>query len=151
METNKATIGDVIRASEFEYGYYSYIHEDEHLHIDKSRIFVDGETKSRPIQFRKPGTPWDKPAEYFSADIGAYDPSRGEALFVVERAEMTGGGTGHGAHDVYPDGWNIAARRLHQDGTYNPKGEVINFYQSGSFTGLIPEVEVVDRMKMVFV
>ena len=70
--------------------------------------------------------------------------------YVVEYARSEGGGTGHGPHDVYPDGWHIKARKLFDDGTYNPNGEEIDFYQSGAFTCVNENVPVVKTMAVIF-
>jgi hypothetical protein len=61
--------------------------------------------------------------------------------YIVVRTAMTGGGTGHGPHDVFPDGWSVTARmvgRMHQE---------VSFYQSGCFTAMNEEVEVVGKAK----
>ncbi len=74
--------------------------------------------------------------------------------YVVVRAYMGGGGgTGHGPNDVYPDGWDVTAKKLSDDGGYDPDGEEIRFYQSGSFTAMNkPEdVPVLRTMKQTFV
>jgi hypothetical protein len=81
---------------------------------------------------------------------GKVDPTRAKAKFVVERAELEGGGTAHGPYDVYPDGWHITARRLFKNGKYNPKGEVIDFYMTGCFNYMIEKVKIVDKMQMCF-
>jgi hypothetical protein len=57
-------------------------------------------------------------------------------IFVVVETKLTGGGTGHGQHDVYPDGWQITAKRL-KDGQYDENGDEIKFFQSGSFAHLV--------------
>lgn len=66
--------------------------------------------------------------------------------YVVEHAAMEGGGTGHGPHDIYPDGWHIRARKLKADGSYDPQGVEIEFYQSGAFTAVNEKVPVVARL-----
>lgn len=71
--------------------------------------------------------------------------------YVVEETKMCGGGTGHGPFDIYPDGWHVTARRLNNDGTYDPHGLTKKFYMSGCFTNMITEVEVVGKMKRTFV
>lgn len=58
-------------------------------------------------------------------------------IFVVVEAKLTGGGTGHGKHDIYPDGWEITAKRLKEDGSYDSDSEEIKFFQSGSFAHLV--------------
>ena len=68
--------------------------------------------------------------------------------YVVEHARSQGG-TGHGSHDSYPDGWHIRARKLNEDGSYNPTGVEIAFYQSGAFTVVNEKVPVVGRLKRV--
>lgn len=60
--------------------------------------------------------------------------------YIVTNAKMTGGGTGMGPHDVYPDGWEVTATRVEGE-------DVIRFFQSGCFTCLIREVEVVGKAK----
>jgi hypothetical protein len=69
--------------------------------------------------------------------------------YVVENAYSGGGGTGHGDHDVYPDGWNVTARKL-KNGKHDPTGPVVSFYQSGSFTAMNTDVPVVRRMEVSF-
>lgn len=69
--------------------------------------------------------------------------------FVVEEARMDGGGGS--VYDRFPDGWHATARALKRDGTYNPRGRIIDFYQSGSFTNMRPEVKVVGQAKVTFV
>lgn len=143
-KTKNANLGDIIRSEDFTFGYYDTAYDDsKYLVPIKDRIIVDGKTKKHIVEFRKPGTAWNKPVEYESIELGAYDPSRGEALFVVETACMQGGGIGHGPNDIYPDGWYIKARRLNENGSYNPNGELISFYQSGCFTCLIPQVDLI--------
>ena len=54
---------------------------------------------------------------------------------------MSGGGTGHGPGDVYYDGWHITALRLREH-RLDSEWE-ISFYQTGSFTAMIPVGEIV--------
>lgn len=150
--TNKANLGDVIRSEQFAFGYYaSQRNSDGNLVPKTDVITVDGKTREHPVQFRRSGTAQDQKTEFETVELGAYDESRGLAQFVVENAQMQGGGTGHGPGDVFPDGWYVQARKLDETGSYNPNGELVQFYQSGCFTGLIPEVELVGKMKRIFV
>lgn len=77
------------------------------------------------------------------------DGTRNGAYFVVESTGYTGGGTGHGPRDIYPDGRQVLARRLNDDHTYNPQGEVAMFYQTGCFSNMIKNPEVVGKMRQV--
>lgn len=56
--------------------------------------------------------------------------------YVVTRTAMTGGGTGHGPGDVYPDGHRVVAIPIDSQDDENELGRC-EFYQSGSFTELI--------------
>jgi len=71
--------------------------------------------------------------------------------YVVIRAELEGGGTGHGPQDIFPDGWHVEARKLNPDGSYNPKAKTVDFYQSGCFTNMKEKVKVVGKMEQTFV
>ncbi len=53
--------------------------------------------------------------------------------------EMTGGGTGHGSHDIYPNGHLVKA--LHSVHTHLR----CSFYQSGSFRAMIPDRKSLGR------
>ena len=51
--------------------------------------------------------------------------------YVVYKTAFTGGGTGHGPHDVYPNGHKVFCESIH-----NPNAK-IEFYQSGCFNNMI--------------
>lgn len=59
--------------------------------------------------------------------------------YVVYKTAMEGGGTGHGPHDVYPDGHHVYAQKLD-----NPSVRV-DFYQSGSFTAMLLKLKAVGK------
>lgn len=65
--------------------------------------------------------------------------------YVVERTRITGGQTGR---DFYPDGHQVRARKLNEDGSYDPGGTVVEFYQSGCFTNMISPNEVETHRRM---
>ena len=81
-----------------------------------------------------------------------YDTSSLCGKYVVVKTSFGGGGTGMGPHDVYPDGFEVFARRLNKNGTYNPNGTQVSFYQTGSFSAMIePEdIQSEGRMKESF-
>ncbi len=153
MPTKKLpNTGDVITSSKFAFGYYE--------RKGKNLVTVDGETTKYPVEYyvsedrrvaaaAKSGK---VPPKTRTVELGAYDSSRAKAKFVVETARMQGGGI-VSPGDGYPDGWHVQARRLNDDGTYNPRGEVIQFYMSGCFTYMVEpkDVKVVGKMQMRFV
>lgn len=145
-------IGDIIASPKFAYGYY----DGE----DKKIVSIDGQTKKQPVTFTigedervaEAARTGKIPPKTRRVDLGAYDKSRGGAKFVVENAALEGGGTGHGPFDVYPDGWHVTARRLKKDGTYDPSGECITFYMTGSFTIMVDskDLRIVGKMERSF-
>ena len=152
MKKKLPNLGDVISSAKFAFGYHPYSGQRR----NKKIILVDGKTEKYPIEMtvseesrlRTTAKIGKIPPRTVTLELGAHDPSRATAKFVVEKANMEGGGTGHGAGDVYPDGWHVEARRLNEDGTYNPKGEVILFYMSGCFTNTVEmkDIQIVSKM-----
>lgn len=81
---------------------------------------------------------------------GSFKPAKGEVVirgelaylagrYVVYKTSYDGGGTGHGPHDVYPDGHHVFAERL------DDTSVKVDFYQSGSFTAMLPGLQAVGR------
>lgn len=69
---------------------------------------------------------------------------RGELMFlagryVVYKVAFDGGGTGHGPGDVYPNGHHVFAERL------DDPSIKVDFYQSGCFTAMLPNLHPVGR------
>ena len=83
-------------------------------------------------------------------NIGGVDDSRGDAEFVVTATAYSGGGSGHGFNDTYPNGHEVTAKRLSQEGQYDPDGEEVSFYQTGSFCQMLEDVEKTRTMRMSF-
>ena len=62
----------------------------------------------------------------------------GKGEWVVVSTCLTGGGTGHGPHDVYPDGHQLTLRLLKPDSdqiVWSRKAQ--QFYQSGCFVDAV--------------
>jgi len=60
--------------------------------------------------------------------------------YIVTKTTFDGGGTGHGPHDVYPDGHHVFCKKI------DSKVRV-DFYQSGCFTAMIKDIEPIGRAK----
>lgn len=56
-----------------------------------------------------------------------------QGKYIVVKTELTGGGTGHGINDVYPDGHKVTCESL--DGKLT-----VSFYQTGCFTAMIEDI-----------
>jgi len=68
-----------------------------------------------------------------------------EGNYLVEKTVFDGGGTGHGPYDFYPDGHHVYARRLLNEKEWNTAVQLVNFWQSGSFSGI--NVKIVGKAK----
>jgi len=70
--------------------------------------------------------------------------------YVVTLVQSKGGGTGHGPHDVYPDGWHVTAQKMTED---EDDYIIVHFYQSGCFTAMIrpEELELKGKAKLTYV
>lgn len=142
--------GDIIVCKRFVYGYKNYVNpslievgDSSPQHII-GRKMTDEETVAYVETHHKM-----PPDQYIDEDLGVPDKSRGTAKFVVIDGVMSGGGIAQG-NDVYPDGWHITARRLNNQGSFDPKGEVIVFYMTGCFINMIPpeEVQILGHMQV---
>jgi hypothetical protein len=100
------------------------------LNVDESKV----------VDFVKKNIPEQKKEQF----------SLNEGEFVVIKTTFDGGGTGHGAHDVYPDGHHVFCKAL-KDGEYDENGIEVSFYQSGCFRCMITDISPVRNMKMKFV
>ncbi len=146
-------LGHVIRSSAFAFAYWP-------SHDNKKVLYVDGRTRRMIVQVELSTSESHEqaiqtgvmPERWQEVDLAVYDESRGNALFVVEEARLTGGESDlRGGR--YPDGWRVRARRLGTDDLYDPSGELIEFYLSESFVHKLDpqEVEIVGKMQMRFV
>lgn len=120
----KANVGDIIKSEKFAHGF---LYTGGGL---RDKFISIGGTAGEPYLFR----------------TRDYDESRGLAEFVVEGIESNSIG-----HDGHVRGWNVNARRLHKTGTYNPYGEIIQFDQFGDSVYVVKEVELVGKMRRMFV
>lgn len=153
-DTEQAQIGDIITSSEFVDGHYKLLRSDKKKRIpeiDRSKVFIG--TSNYLCSYRDSID--NDTGEIINKDLSlsAKDESRGKARFVVEEAFSNGGGAmmGMGGHmESYHDGWHVRARRLNGDGTYNPKGELIDFYQTEMSESTGP-VTVIGKLKRTFI
>lgn len=62
--------------------------------------------------------------------------------YIVIKTAMDGGGHGHGAHDVYPDGHHVYCVSV------DDSNRKIDFYQSGAFTAMITNIKPIGKAKL---
>ena len=70
--------------------------------------------------------------------------------YVVIKTAFDGGGTGHGPHDIYPNGHHVFCKAL-KNGKYDENGSEVNFYQSGCFTCELPDIEPIRKLKKRYI
>ena len=59
--------------------------------------------------------------------------------YIVYKTTYDGGGTGHGSHDVYPEGHHVFCMKADD---HNVR---VSFYQSGSFTVVITDIKPIGK------
>lgn len=62
-----------------------------------------------------------------------------EGEYIVVETNIGDGGTGHGRHDTYPDGYRVFCEKT------NNRDIKCNFYQSGCFTAMIKDIKAINR------
>lgn len=67
-----------------------------------------------------------------------------QGRYVVTKTRMAGGGTGHGAFDVCPDGHEVTCVKVSGE-------QEVSFYQTGAFTCMIRDIEPVGRAELKWV
>jgi len=65
--------------------------------------------------------------------------------YVVYKTTFDGGGTGHGPHDIYPNGHHVWCEKL------DDSKRKINFYQSGCFIHCNGYFEPVGKAKIQYI
>ncbi|MGD9697525.1 hypothetical protein [Acinetobacter sp.] len=60
--------------------------------------------------------------------------------YVVYKTVSDGGGTGHGPHDVYPNGYHVYCEK------YDDTKVKVDFYQSGDFEAMIKDIKPVGKL-----
>lgn len=80
--------------------------------------------------------------EQVGVNIVQWKRQADDTEYVVVSAELSGGGTGHGLHDVYPDGWHVTAVPLGTSVEFIPMSRIV-FYQSGCFTSDVMPAPVI--------
>jgi hypothetical protein len=78
-------------------------------------------------------------------------PKLGKGEYVVSSTVMTGGGTGHGQFDVYPDGHQVTLHPIGEDNIVNMQNKPKQFYQSGCFIDevMLPYCKPIRNVKPV--
>lgn len=62
--------------------------------------------------------------------------------YIVIKTSVSGGGTGHGSHDVYPDGHCVFCEKIVNK---NDHPITVYFYQTGAFTAMIRDIKPIGK------
>lgn len=71
-----------------------------------------------------------------------FDTKKFLGQYIVNKTILDGGGVGHGAGDVYPDGHHVYAVKVNKDGESNENVPKIDFYQTGAFNCMIKPEDI---------
>lgn len=141
-------VGDVLQSEKFVYGY----RDQEGPKI----VYADGQTKNHLV-WRTPADGRSRSVvtaelqyhypEYEAVDLGAYDPGRASARFVVEDSRIATVPNDQSEPTVQ---FYVRARRLDGSGNYDPAGECIQFFTTGVSCRIDPaDIRIVAKMKKV--
>lgn len=135
--------GDIIRCRSFSDGVYVHESDEEGygIEIDKKRVFIgraDKKVTWCELQTKRSG--WSREVTH-EADVDATAPSRGDAMFIVEKVrigeEWMVGKLRFNARQT------VVAKRIDELG--NSVDETIYFHQSGLFVEPVMDVKIVKR------
>jgi hypothetical protein len=126
---NFLSVGQIFTCSEFSKLCYRLDREpDGRPLINETRLHFDHSNKITALWTEKRDG-WEKKHEDVM-DLSIHDSETiGRTEFHVLHTEMSGGGTGHGPHDIFPDGHMVVAE--------DSSGRRVMFYQSGCFVGMV--------------
>ena len=152
-------VGDIIRSIRFVYGERDLFGRNKRIKVgrDEPQYIVSRyPTDEEVMAYIKKNNQMLPSGAWIEEDYGSPDLTRAKAEYVVFETKRQGGGAGMGVvfghNDVYPDGWHVVAKRLDEGRRWNPDGEEIEFYMTGSFINIIPpnKVLIVGKMNMSF-
>jgi len=151
-------VGDVITSPVFVFAYEKngdlYIEYKQNKNITEKiihRKLLETERLKIAAETGNPDPPKSEPL-----DIGSYDPTRAQKKFIVLSVDQESETTcDYGPYDGFTTilSANITARRLNEDGTFNPKGEEIFFkVERWNSTSIRPKnITKVGKMKNTYI
>jgi hypothetical protein len=125
-----AKFKDLVSTLEYDKGGKSYVNERK-LRFDHGKEVHVMETEQGP-------NGWSRTIEK-CVSLVPEGKNPANSKFIVVSVALTGGGTGHGPHDVYPDGHYVVAKEI--VGSRQVSREV-GFYQTGCFIGMVDPKEI---------
>lgn len=125
--TTTLKVGDVIASGRFSGAHYE-LGSGGPEDIQRDVAYIDGETHgacpvpcylSEDERVSLAASSGKIPPRTVDVDISAHDPTRGSAGFVIEAIDTRS--------QYHSTSIHITARRLRDDGSYDPTGEIITF------------------------
>lgn len=149
----RISIGSVISSTEFAFGRRQFDLNNKTISIyGKPRSHIVSYIHSEEERVAHAAKTGEILPKHYDVDLDATDLNRGQAKFVVLRAEMEGGSFGSSnPNNDHPNELHITARRLTPDTVDDRNGEVIEFYYpDGSHMNSVSELEVHGFMEISF-
>ncbi len=147
---------------ELQVGDIFMIHKGQKVYVDIPGKFVFSNVTESSKDANELHHHDVKIGRVFKTTKNKFDTNDMIGFYVVTSTNYGGGGTGHGPHDVYPNGHRVYAKKLKGELfgdnwkdrkstlEWDEDGFEISFYQSGSFTAMIErgKVTVLCGLKM---
>lgn len=136
-----AQVGDVITSKKFAYGCRDISDKSKVISIGLSITVIPRPMTKQEIadyvlkNHRYPSN------DTIDVDYRADDITRSYAKFVVVQAGYAGGGGAQGG-ETYDNEWQVFAQKLLPNGTYDPDGEIIVFFMTGSYEGTVDPKDI---------
>jgi hypothetical protein len=118
--------GDIARDNDFK---YLFDKETNTPYVTFNQLHTENYEAQTSISWKEEKDGWYRD-RHLLLSTKYKDTNLKGSKWKVTKAVLCGGGTGHGYHDVYPDGHYVEA--VHVGGT-----QTVSFYQSGCFRGMV--------------
>lgn len=105
-------------------------------YVDFNKLHFDSWASKTTVYWTEYNTDGWKKDHQDTVNLAIHDDDIVNKNFVVMKVSLTGGGTGHGLHDTYPDGHHIAAKEI------GGAERTVSFFQTGCFRDLIPPQDI---------
>jgi hypothetical protein len=133
-------VGQVFRCAKFCDLIHPLLCDSEEVFIippqaNRSKLVFDSSKRTTCVWTEHGANGWKRERN----DVIDLTPADANNLAFIEfevlETRMTGGGCGHGPHDVFPNGHEVVAREV--DGE-----RLVRFFQSGCFIGMCPPCDI---------
>jgi hypothetical protein len=125
--------GQIFKCAKFKDLIATLYFDGKDYQVNDQKLHFDYSNKVNIIGTEQGPDGWERRA---NKEVSlALDENMANKPFMVVSVALTGGGTGHGSHDVYPDGHYVIAHEVNG-------AHVATFYQTGCFIGMVDPKDI---------